>query len=380
MKKVLTTIVAVMMISVMFVGCIGYDSDAVVYHGLTPIHFTNDELTDSRQFTVNEGEYVGYKYQMKIYASNADTFDEGDLLLTVDAPKGNQRGDIQEITNIGVGDLSIDLNDSYPDIGTYSIKVHRPANGQYTLYIKITMEIEIGTQKVVLDPLYYEMPITVGDSSSSVLEFGSMDGFTVGKYEKKRIGIVIQSGAASVDAYHWYATNLPNGLSMSEDGYVSGIPEIAGVYDVKVFASEHNDGAVKYGNLRITVESAVNNPTNFDFRVSGGVSGNQINCFDYVAIEGNKVKVELLNENSSDPITGIVANPDDDIYVSTVKENGNTFIYTNVEFENGACILDTTGSGCYKVNISYDHRITTFHLYVIPAFDIVEAQIMISSS
>ena len=63
MKKVLTTIVAVMMISVMFVGCIGYDSDAAEgYHGLTPIHFTNEESSASRQFTVNEGEYLGYEY------------------------------------------------------------------------------------------------------------------------------------------------------------------------------------------------------------------------------------------------------------------------------------------------------------------------------
>lgn len=380
MKKVLTTIVAVMMMSVMFVGCIGYDSDAVVYHGLTPIHFTNNENSESRQFTVNEGEYLGYEYHMSIYASDEKT-EDGILLVTVDSSKGSERNKIEQKTGMGVGDLIIDLDDLHPDIGTYSINVYRPADGVHVLYIKITMEVVIGTQKVVLDPIYYELSITVGNTSSGELEFGQMDNFTVGKYGKKKIGFVIQSGVASVDAYHWYATNLPNGLSMSEDGFVSGIPEVAGNYVVKIFASEHNDGAVNYGNLKITVNKAVNDPTNYDFRVSGGVSGEQINCFDYVAIEGQNVKIELLQDGTNEEIEGISTITNDNTYISTVKKEGNAYTYTNVEFKDDAsCILDTNGSGCYKVNISYDGRITTFHLYVIPAFDIVEAQIMISSS
>ena len=93
MKKVLTTIVAVMMISVMFVGCIGYDSDAVVYHGLTPIHFTNNEDSESFQFTVNEGEYLGYEYHMSIYASDEKN-EDGILLVKVDSPKGSERNKI----------------------------------------------------------------------------------------------------------------------------------------------------------------------------------------------------------------------------------------------------------------------------------------------
>ncbi len=301
MKKVLTTIVAVMMMSVMFVGCIGYDSDvdaAEVYHGLTPIHFTNDEY-DIRHFTVNEGEYLGYKYVMKIYvSSDKNTFDDGNLVLTVESSQGSERDAITSIPMKNVGNLSIELIDLHPDIGTYSIKVYRPVNNGavHDLYIKVAMNVTIGSQGVGLSPIYYTLPITMGNTSSDELIFVQMDDFTVGKYGKEKIGFVAQPGLSSVDAYHWYATNLPKGLSMSEDGFVSGIPEIAGEYDVEIFASEHNDGDVKSGDLVVIVEKAVNDPTNYDFCVSGGVSGTQTNCFDYVAIEGQIITVELLDK------------------------------------------------------------------------------------
>ena len=384
MKKVLTTIVAVMMISVMFVGCIGYDSDvdaAEEYHGLTPIHFTNDEYY-IRQFTVNEGEYLGYKYVMKIYvSSDANTFDNGNLVLTAESLQGSERNEITPTLSKNVGNLRIDLIDLYPDIGTYTIKVYNPANdvAVHDLYIKVTMNVTIGSQEVVLSPIFYKLPITRGSTSSGELIFVQMDDFVVGKYGKEKIGFVAQPGLSSVDAYHWYATNLPKGLSMSEDGFVSGIPEIAGEYHVEIFASEHNDGDVKFGDLVVKVETAVNDPTSYDFRVSGGVSGTQINCFDYVAIEGQIVKIELLKDGSSYIMTDSMS-IGDNTHVSTVKKDDNTYEYANVGFESGACILDTTGSGCYKVNVCYKGSTTTFHLYVIPAFNIVKAQIMISSS
>jgi len=387
MKKVLTTIVAVMMMSVMFVGCIGYDSDAAgeEYHGLTPIHFMNDEESEVRQFTVNEGEYLGYKYEMSIYiSSDANTFNKSNLVLTVNSSGGSDR--VTKESGIEtVGNLEIELKDLSPEIGTYSIEVDRPDDDDdvHDLYIKITMNVVIGTQKIELSPIHYKLPITAGDTSSDKLLFISMDKFTVGKYRQETIKYAIQSGDATIDAYHWYATNLPNGLSMSEDGIISGIPEVDGNYVAEIFASEHNDGEVRFGNLNITVNKAVNDPisNSYDFRISGGVSGKQINCFDYVAIEDEKVVLELLKNGTIEKIEDITIELNDGTYISTVKKDNNGYIHANTEFDaNSECILDTTGSGCYKVNISYNGHVTTFHLYVIPGFDIIEAQIMISSS
>lgn len=378
-KKAAAILVACIM-AMMAVCCVGVsDVDAEVT--LLDMHF--DESTDVKQrtFVVNEGEYYGYSYTLKIYVRDATGGEYDDPVFTRTVVAGSN-----PVDSSGSG---VVINNSTTTIeattvpGMFKLNVVRGYDStnleyytvDFTMKVKVEMVVNIGTVQKTMTPILYSMKVTSSESESSIPQFQAME-FSVGTYAN----IQIQESTAQdyekvlseISLYHWYAEGLPNGLSLSENGYVSGIPTnstAANGVTVTIYAFEHDNGKHYVGTLNVEVAEAINNPTEFTYTVQG--TGDPVaNCKNFVAITNDAVTLTVTPTGGS-------------VVVQSVNENNE---YRGLTGTNNVYTLNTEGTGCYKVLLTYTStdesikEVQYFHMYVIPSFEDVDAQIVISSS
>lgn len=358
--------------------------DASSYTTLTGMHFGAGEEEKSRLFTVNEGEFYGYAYTVSIGVAtfNGNTDPSGHVTLLVkNAPAEGTPDTTETTTTINESTVGIIVDGN--NKGSYSIKIIRDTLTQlgYTLDIKIDMKVTVGSVVVTMEPLHLRMDVSTSESSEIHPTLNSMD-FQVGKYDEIEVSEHGASVLGDIKLYHWYAEDLPEGLSMSENGYVSGIAEAADTFTVKVYIFGHEGNGEYTADLIIKVNAATNNPNNFKYEVKGSVVDSE-NSYDYVAVEGSELKLILTPNHPSNFIkftVGFVDSTNDKYSSSTVTTlNQNNFVEHT---------LTANGTGCYKVNIVYEYlngalteqETKFFHIYVIPAFDVVQAQMTIASS
>lgn len=385
-KKAAAILVACIM-AMVGVCCMGVsDADSTGVTVLEDMHF-NEEVQKIRTFTVNEGEYYGYGYTLTVsvveLVSGSETYSQ--VFQKIVDSSGQVKSYSNNNVKIKDGDVtvnSVDNLSSTPDgsnRGSYNIIVKRP-NGDYKLGIRVEMNASIGTASVVLTPIHMSMEVSRGQVDTTNITFESLT-YTVGTYNHFSVKETTQVLSA-ISNYHWYATDLPEGLSMSESGIISGIPEQTGTYTTKLFIFGHDNGDEFNSEITIIVKAASNDPNNFDFYLTGTVAQGEDedkNLYDYVAIEGSNVELNITSDSAWSVLTvkTIVTTNDGDELETNQFTPGNSAKLT----------LNTSGSGCQKVLITYtinegnttETEIVYFHLYVIPAFDVVNAQIMISS-
>jgi len=352
--------------------------DASSYTTLTGMHFDPNDEVNYRLFTVNEGEFYGYAYTLSIGVTNADGPNPSDynILYKKDVPADGEKDILIDVdTDIKNSTVEIDEDDN--NLGSYDIKISR-ANEEdfsYTLGIKVDMIITVGSVVVEMDPIYLKMSVTTSASDDIIPSFKTME-FEVGKYDAIKIEENYPSVLGSIDLYHWYAEDLPKGLSMSENGFVSGIAESAKTATAKVYIFGHEGNGEYTAELTIHIKAATNNPNSFDYTIKKGDDESK-NCYDYVAVEGDVLKLTLTAKQPSY------------FTVDSVDQLGNyssTIVEMNDNNTVGECTLTTKGTGCYKVNIMCKNlddsgqETKFFHIYVIPAFNVVKAQMTIASS
>ena len=346
---------------------------------LTGMNFDANDDQKVRNFTVNEGEYYGYAYTLTIgvaqVTSGASAATSYTTVFTKLTGYDTGNGSTSNTITLGGGAVSVTADAS--NIGSYNIYVNKPT-GKYTMEIQVTMDITVGTVKVNMDSLVFRMDVSVSGATEDDPVFNPMT-FEVGKYEWIRVS---ESGApvlGSIDLYHWYAEGLPEGLSMSENGYVSGIAEATTTGTVaKLYIFGHEGNGEYHSEITIIVEAAKNDPNTFDYSLTGGAGG-ATNCYDYVAVQGNNVILTITPDKANSTLVVYSVDNNNHVYttITSTGDNGNGGTTYN---------LTTAGSGCYKVILkcndieSNTEETTYFHLYVIPAFDVVDADITIGST
>lgn len=365
-KKAIILGIATLMLLGIFCCTIHSETDAATV-SLTGMHFDTDDAQKSRNFTVNEGEYYGYSYTLSMGVAeitSGATTPTVNYVPLLEKTVQDTTGEDTELWNTTIqgGQISISADDN--NKGAYNINVSKPT-ADYTLELRVSMTVIVGTVQTVMDPLFFRMDVTISGSTETNPVFNSME-FEVGRYDSFRISENGPPVLGSIDLYHWYAEGLPEGLSMSENGYISGIPEVSTDGTVaQLFIFGHEGNGEYMGEINIVVVAATNEPNTFDYTVSGGVS-TSTNCYDYVAVQGDTVTLTITSSNPDATIT--VWSVYDDDYVTLSPTGTNQYTLT------------TDGTGCYKVIIQCGNETTYFHMYVVPEFDVVEAQIMISST
>lgn len=380
-SKIVTVAMVFVMLSVGFAVFAADGSDAA----------TDDRVavngTDNTEIAVNEGNYTHYEYTLtwKLYLGEYTASPSSPMTYTVTGGANTGNSDKWYVDSNGISDtegdednFSIQLLRDTTDIGKYTIQVIGLSNTTdditYTLSASITITIG-GQSSTISDYAYYTRNVQVytGDSNQEINATIS-GGAKVGSYYNQQI----TSDDIDVGNYDWYAVGLAPGLTMSADGYVSGIPTAAGTHDFKVYATD-DDGNVYYDLLvgfSVNEKDHVTPATGFTWQVydDGYLTGSNI-------IEsGSQIVMKLFT--TGDSPTEITR----DATVKVVNTDANSPVIETIEYTEGqGYVLSSTsdpleGSGAYRIQVTYGGVTDSFLIYIVGDASDISASIAIEGA
>ena len=187
-----------------------------------------------------------------------------------------------------------------------------------------------------------------------------------------------QSGKiGSIDGYYWYATGLPAGISMSENGYVSGVPlaPTTVAVEVNVVATDRTTGETFEGTLSITVNEHVETITGYyiELEIEGVGQGAVSNGDSFAAVQGETVTLKVYSGNSS---AGTLTNAT----VTAIDEDNTVGAVSSQT--TGVYSLDSDGTGAYRIVVTVGEEgsqsTLSFYLFVTPSLDNISAGIVVN--
>ena len=345
-----------------------------------------DAAKKSITLTVNEKEFSGYNYTLSWYAISSksdnitDSTEWGEAILTSTRTADE---DVPNIVSSETG-MTIDEKVTVKMSGVKDMvgNVQKIITGKYSVDLELTqvsndvnvdlalkceMVLNVGGDSKTMTPLYYHVPIKSTATSSTTVTFEAMQMEVAMPYryaiESPELG--------SINQYVWYAIGLPDGLSMSSSGYVSGIPTKAtDAVDVIVVAI-NSEGTAYSGKLSVTVSSATHTSGEYNFRVDVNDTLGRVNAHSSLATQGDKVTLTIKKGTDFD------AGDLTDASVTVINNEGKQ---TEIDHTSlGVYTLDTTGTGAYKIIIKYSETASvTLTLYVSPALENIAAGIIVS--
>lgn len=394
--KVLASMMVTVMLCVSF-SCIAMQEDSAADYSkleLPTINFTDKGESD---FTLNEGEYHGYKYTLNFYAVETASLTDTTKMSGAITP-GNVDTDagwvkIGTTNNVMSGadyvstytkafDGGVAINDSKfkfnlecMGVGRYNIIItdanSDSTNNNFFFALMAEMIVTVGLVEKTLNYQLYVADVKIGAAQSNTVLFNNIDDvFVAGVYGHERIAQ--PTGATvlgSLDQYYFYATGLPAGLSMSDSGIISGTPRSENLTGTEVTISAINktDGKTYHGTLVIKVGRAQTDTVGYDYKVTGDDTKNP----QYVvAYQNALLEVNTIKKDSTDPVN-----------MTKVSVMGSDGTYKEEYPNSDKVTLNTSGTGCYSVTIKCEGYLEyTFLVYVLPSFGDVNASIVAGSS
>ncbi len=302
-------------------------------------------------YTVSEAEYVPTGYTLNWYVGVVD----GD---TVDFNSGSLgTWTYNSIDSIGTSSyeqpLGVDVDGFITVSENYKFKMTALTTlGQYILEVKATENannvafvlkcaVKVGVDDGYdVPPIYGKIATTiVSDSTAKTL--APME-FTVGKPGMSKISMT-DDESFDTSGKSWYAVDLPAGLSMSSDGWVSGLPTKVPTKNpaiVTVYCSYMNGNdtgiVVEEYSLSIEIEEAA---TNLSMKFSVGDKSISSKG-TYTVDEGTSFTLTVASGTEGGSIENIVVN---------VVQNGGA---TRVDYKENGAIITADGIGEFHVVVS----------------------------
>lgn len=275
------------------------------------------------------------------------------------------------------------------NIGEYNLNVNAAGSKAVDTHVAVMCEITVhlGGSNYDVEPLFYLYNIDVSEASEAI-DYEPGWEIIEGANFSQNISLV----DVDVDNYSWYAVGLPEGLSMSKSGYVSGTPAVnAGSegngtkYVVTVIGSS-NAGA---GNVSQTVT------VNMTLYVKAGTTGGIVLTIDGTGVDEIQRGKTYVVENGVDDVELTVSQgsnyPFDVLTVKTVKttpSDGGTTTSVHViddsdEYKTSFNI-DVAGTGMYRIYVTAvvdgEPQTDYVDLYVLGSLHNVEASIIVSGA
>ncbi len=184
--------------------------------------------------------------------------------------------------------------------------------------------------------------------------------------------------------YRWFAFELPAGVSLSADGYLSGIPKTAQGATPKIYAED------PFGNVKeyeISILIGERNENQLPFFVHRGT----IDGFDpstahpkpkvSAVQQGDDAYMVLLDSTATSKNAKVTAVSDSQpSYTQELTYTTKTITVGLDDVTYRFYKLPTNLTGAYGIVITSDLNITNTTLYVLPQLDVVVAGIGVSSS
>lgn len=287
-------------------------------------------------------------------------------------------------------DTELKFENGVEAVGDYIIERISGSNGRYVFIINYSGEIQgdlplislmwcvslnVGNVTKSLNPVSFPLR-PVQKTSVEPLVLGPIDA-VVGELQDKRLKWEINSGETAneetMKKWQWYAIGLPNGLSMSTDGRMIGIPTeetaadgikaivTATKYDERGYVCESRTGELE---VKVTKDTS---PKNFTWSVGGGSDESPVG---YIAYVGEAVG--LVTKINNDPTV---------LDSVSVVNNKGEYVSLESGSESGEYTLPTDGTGSYVVVMKYaGYQTQTMKLYVVAKPAEVTTGIIVSHS
>ncbi len=381
-SKAMAVLAAVMMIGIAF-GAMSVQTDAATTKDLGDVTVSDTVTMKKLAFTTNEGEFKGYKYTVKFYATGYNGTDDPSELTTYGPEVGTTTvGTVgaDPVYAAGTSKVIPDTDSTFKvsveygnKVGTYLMVVERTdqiTTQPVALKAEITVDLGLSANNPVYSTYY---KVTVKDGSTATMTLADMNDVQGGVFYSNQ---VTPTPSINVSEYKWYAYNLPKGLSMSDSGWVSGIY----TGNVDVTAQEAKVVAVGATNtyqgiLKVTC-TKYEGPAALTVKVKDTAAGTPeiSNDTSVARVVGADMKftVEVNGTSAGDKVTIDVVAVDDAGKVTKLTDDGG--VYT----------VSTKGTGAYKVIVTASDGIreatSWFYLYVLPSYGDVAAEIIPGST
>ena len=362
------------------------DSDDVYNQG--NLQVTSQGAT--RTFQVNEQQFAGYVYVL--------TWKVGTVIGTGEPDDTSSWTTIITSTHSGVGSppsftdvangatvgnpesqFTVRMNDVEGVVGKYELSVesNAPADTRASIGLQCQIEVTIGGIKKPLAEVYYIFDLVKVDAASSSMTLDAVNNLIVGKTFGNYV--VETSGTiGTISDYYWYAVDLPEGVTMSEGGYVSGAPLESGKFTAKVVATHKTTGETFEGKMSVEVAPATQAMNNYYFVVNINDTDQNAGLGTYAVVQGESVILKTFSRTSPS------GDPADAASVKVVSEDGTVTDASKHNDATGVYVIPTNGTGAYRVVITMGSvgsmESAEFYLFVSPSLDNIQAGIVITGN
>ena len=275
------------------------------------------------------------------------------------------------------------------NIGEYNLNVNATGGSAKDTHVAVMCEItvKLGTKEYDVEPLFYLYNIVVTEASEAIDYKPDWEIIEGANFSK-----IIAPSDVTVGNYSWYAVGLPEGLSMSKSGYVSGTPAVnAGSegdgteYVVTVIGSSN----AETGNVSQTVT------VNMTLYVKAGTTGGIVLTIDGTGVNEIQRGKTYVVENGVNDVKLTVSQgsnyPFDVLTVKTVmttsSDEGTTtsvHVIDDSDNYNTNFHIDVAGTGMYRIYVTAvvhgEPQTDYVDLYVLGSLHNVEASIIVSGA
>ena len=186
---------------------------------------------------------------------------------------------------------------------------------------------------------------------------------------------VMINGENATD-YKWYATDLPEGLSMTGPGIISGFTTKTGMYVATVVLESSNGQSKTYQVGMMVHDPELMTYYIYDGTFAEGAPTTDLSASPTQYITQQKQNVTLLiaksNQSSAPIIDGKEETGRSPLNSTGIVTSGNNsyFCYS----------LPTDGTGTYRVSIQKNTSVASFDLYVMPKITAIQSAIVVGST
>lgn len=382
-SKAIAAMMAIVMMVVGFTVVAADGSDAVDPLEIDKVIVKVSDTEVSDNFAVNEGNYSHYDYTLTWKMKVGDT---------TEVTLGTVSNKVMTGNNVYyVDDNSISVQSDSPnftvqllrdssDVGIYNLSIigSKVTSNDISYTLTATIEVTVnGVSAGTMDVVTFNGSVSVynveagGEINVQMTpdEENADSTANVGSYYDRMIQITTPGMTAS--DYQWYAVGLPDGLTMSTDGYVSGIPIETWNKSFRAYATD-DDGNVFYGTVdNLNVDPKIvsdDSPEGFSYTINTDETAKK----QYVFKTGDDIVLHVKNADKTELDQSAV-----DVQVINDSNSGDIIVEPN--YDNGFH-LPSDGSGAYIVKITYNDVSTTFSVYIIGSFTGIEPGIVIEGA
>lgn len=331
----------------------------------------------------NGTTYQSYslKWEAKIVDNAWTTSDDSWTPITTDGIGADAGRATVQADSAGKNALSVSLSKSATNEYLLNVRAVQDASYDSTVYLSLKCTVTVtlaGTSNVTmtLDPQFYNVTVTMGDAKGVLTiyegntQISNTSPFTFTQYTsypKKNFTAKIGEESITPNQYRWYATNMPAGLSMDPEGFITGYPisTTNSAQGVQVVATDKN-GTMFQTTIYIQVNAASTHSgtVNIEVENDDGHIKNPVDRTYYVE-SGDAFTFKPTLTYGGQDVTNNTT-----FYVSSVTlDQGQTTAGTTTVAGGASFTADTSGSGAYIITVSavYGHLQfqESYYLYVL---------------